>query len=133
MLPRSVRVDPARPLSQVVGLLESLSPVLTGEACCSGRDGADDTSGGEEAAPWEPPSHDASMFDIIGRGSGKARPPTVGVDIPVRTLSQALWVDVGRYAVQWVIMLSLGALYLVLQYFLAVPGCPTGYIGEGEG
>jgi uncharacterized membrane protein YdfJ with MMPL/SSD domain len=41
----------------------------------------------------------------------------------------ALWRDIGRHAVQWVVMVAIGAVYLTVQRLLPVPGCPTGYIG----
>eukprot|EP01126_Amoeba_proteus_P050435 TRINITY_DN5957_c0_g1_i5.p1 TRINITY_DN5957_c0_g1~~TRINITY_DN5957_c0_g1_i5.p1 ORF type:complete len:480 (-),score=49.36 TRINITY_DN5957_c0_g1_i5:315-1754(-) len=35
------------------------------------------------------------------------------------------------YIYQWLLMLCFLALYLILQYSVPVPGCPTGYIGPG--
>ena len=51
----------------------------------------------------------------------------------MQTLAHAVWVDLGRHAVQWGVMLLLGAVYFILQYLLTVPGCPRGYIGGWMG
>ena len=113
---------------QVVGLLESLAPVLSSSPCGSNDDTDSDSAGGV----WAPPTLDSTMEDITSSGKGKhrRREQQQQQPLPVQTLSQALWVDIGRHAVQWGVMLVLGATYLLLQYFLPVPGCPTGYIGE---
>lgn len=42
---------------------------------------------------------------------------------------RAVWRDIGRYWLQWLIMIAIGTVYLCVQAFLPVPGCPTGYIG----
>jgi heparan-alpha-glucosaminide N-acetyltransferase len=47
------------------------------------------------------------------------------------SLGAALYVDFGRFAAQWAAMLALGAVYLLVSFFLPVPGCPTGYLGAG--
>jgi hypothetical protein len=47
------------------------------------------------------------------------------------TLREVLWLDVGRYWLQWLVMLTLGMIYLVVQFYLPIPNCPTGYIGPG--
>lgn len=39
--------------------------------------------------------------------------------------------DIVPYLLQWGVVLAGMALYLFLQFFLPVPGCPTGYIGPG--
>lgn len=44
---------------------------------------------------------------------------------------RALWRDIGRYWLQWAIMIAIGSVYLCVQAFLPVAGCPTGYIGPG--
>jgi heparan-alpha-glucosaminide N-acetyltransferase len=54
-----------------------------------------------------------------------------GAAVSKRSFMQNLWTDVGRYLVQWMIMLLLGLAYLLIQYRLPVPGCPTGYTGPG--
>lgn len=49
-----------------------------------------------------------------------------------QSVMDALWHDIGRFAAQWAVMLSLAALYLGLQAWLPLPaGCPTGYTGAG--
>ena len=47
------------------------------------------------------------------------------------SMGAALYVDFGRYFWQWAAMLALGAVYLLVSFFLPVPGCPTGYLGPG--
>ena len=47
------------------------------------------------------------------------------------TLGGALWLDQGRYALQWAAMAALAAIYLGVQFLWPVPGCPTGYLGAG--
>ena len=47
------------------------------------------------------------------------------------SLAAALYTDFGRYALQWGVMGAVAAVYLLLRFFLPVPGCPTGYAGPG--
>ena len=39
--------------------------------------------------------------------------------------------DTYPYALEWIVILGLEALYLCVQFMLPVPGCPTGYLGPG--
>ena len=50
---------------------------------------------------------------------------------PEPTWPSALYTDFGRYALQWGVMGGIAAVYLLLRFFLPVPGCPTGYAGPG--
>jgi heparan-alpha-glucosaminide N-acetyltransferase len=43
----------------------------------------------------------------------------------------AVWGDVTPYLMEWLVIASLEAVYLCVQFFLPVPGCPTGYLGPG--
>lgn len=80
-------------------------------------------------------SASASALSVNG-GSAATAPSDVpasrGRDAAVPTsFLGALWVDVGRYWLQWAVMAVLAATYVLVQTFLHVPGCPTGYIGPG--
>ena len=44
-------------------------------------------------------------------------------------LAGALWQDFGRYGLQWGAFLCIGGVYMLVRFFLPVPGCPTGYAG----
>jgi predicted acyltransferase len=57
--------------------------------------------------------------------------PAAAEEAMPTTLSQALWVDIGQYWAQWAVMLVLGTIYFLVQSFLPVDGCPTGYLGAG--
>ena len=47
------------------------------------------------------------------------------------TISTAAWVDYGRAVLQWAAMGVLWAIYLAVQTWLPIDGCPTGYLGPG--
>jgi len=50
----------------------------------------------------------------------------------VKTLIDALNMDITPYLVQWCVMIMIAVTYICLQSFLILdPGCPTGYIGAG--
>lgn len=46
-------------------------------------------------------------------------------------LKEAFLVDIAPFRFQFLFMACLMTLYLTLEYLLAVPGCPRGYIGPG--
>ena len=47
------------------------------------------------------------------------------------SIGALLRLEVLRYWAQWSVMLTLGLIYILVQAYLPVPGCPTGYIGAG--
>lgn len=49
------------------------------------------------------------------------------VDLPA-----ALWHDVGRFAAQWVVMAILAVIYLTVQFYMPVDGCPVRRIWAGQ-
>jgi hypothetical protein len=46
-------------------------------------------------------------------------------------LKEAFLADIAPFRFQFLFMTCLMTLYLTLEYLLAVPGCPRGYIGPG--
>lgn len=41
------------------------------------------------------------------------------------------WSDVLPHLLQWIVALMLPVIYVALTWGVAVPGCPTGYLGPG--
>jgi heparan-alpha-glucosaminide N-acetyltransferase len=105
----------------VVGLLDIFVPVLgsTGSQADTGS-GAGAGGAASGGSINSPRGADAAAAAAADAGSGSRD----GV-------LAALFRDVGRYGLQWLIMLCFGLVYLCVEYLLPVPGCPTGYIGPG--
>ena len=47
------------------------------------------------------------------------------------TLAEAVAVDIGRYWMQWCVVILLVLVHLLVQFAMPVDGCPTGYLGAG--
>ena len=74
----------------------------------------------------------AVSYLIVGTVDALAPPDGVGATPAApTTLAGALYLDIGRYALQWVALSAVAAVYLFVQFFLPVAGCPTGYLGPG--
>jgi heparan-alpha-glucosaminide N-acetyltransferase len=76
----------------------------------------------------------ASSLYAINDGAGSSASRGAGErheDLASSTVVQSLWRDLGGYWLQWAIMLLIGAVYVCVQTWMAVPGCPSGYIGPG--
>ena len=101
----------------VVGLVDIFVPVLASSSSSAAADGAAGGSGGS--------FYDAASGMMLGKGQQQSSSSLL------TSVGHALWMDVGRYALQWGVMAVLAAIYLCLQYLLPVPGCPIGYIGPG--
>lgn len=57
--------------------------------------------------------------------------PSSGAASCCRSSASFLCADVTPYMLEWILIGALEAVYLCVQFFLPVPGCPTGYLGPG--
>lgn len=77
----------------------------------------------------------AGPLPSAGASAGTAGEPLLAAAAPAEsaepTCLQGCCGDILPHALQFLFFGGLLALYLVLQFFLPVPGCPTGYTGPG--
>ena len=84
--------------------------------------------------------------DSAPAGPGWLPLPVLSVDSPLKNALRSrttvlpgepggvlgvLWRDLGRFALQWVVIFICLGLYIGVMFRMEVPGCPLGYLGAG--